>query len=77
MYPKFANNTQNATKIRQQITQVKKILSEPQFKEYEFIIKFIEVIDFNKLNPLNKMTHDSSQAKRNFSNIKIPAILFG
>ena len=24
----------------------------------------------NKLDPLNKMTHDSSQAKRNFSNIK-------
>ena len=24
---------------------------------------------FNKLEPLNKMTHDSSQAKRNFSNI--------
>jgi CRISPR/Cas system CSM-associated protein Csm2 small subunit len=50
--------------------QVKKILSKPQFKEYEFITKFIDVIDFNKLDPLNKMTHDSSQTKRNFSNIK-------
>ena len=70
LYSKFPNNMENVTKIWLQIMQVKKILSEPQFKEYEFISKFIEFNDFNKLDPLNKMTHDSSLAKRNFSNIK-------
>ena len=70
LYSKFPNNMENVSKIWQQIMQVKIILSKPQFKEYEFITKFIDVIDFNKLDPLNKMIHDSSQTKRNFSNIK-------
>ena len=70
LYSKFPDNMDNVSKIWQQIMQVKIILSKPQFKEYEFITKFIDVIDFNKLDPLNKMTHDSSQTKRNFSNIK-------
>jgi len=70
LYSKFPNDMENVTKIWDQITQVNKILSEPQFKENKFITKFIEVVDFNKLDPLNHATHDSSQAKRNFSSIK-------
>ena len=70
LYSKFPDNMDNVSKIWQQIMQVKIILSKPQFKEYEFITKFIDVIVFNKLDPLNKLTHDSSQAKRNFSSIK-------
>ena len=70
LYSKFPNDMENVTKIWDQIMQVNKILSEPQFQKYKFITKFIEVVDFNKLDPLNHATHDSSQAKRNFSSIK-------
>ena len=62
---------QDVTKIWLQIEEVQKILSKPQFKRYEFISKFIEVIDFDRLAHFNHTTHDySSQQKRNFTNIK-------
>ena len=62
---------QDVTKIWLQIAEVNKILSKPQFKRYEFISKFIEVIDFDKLAHFNHTIHDySSQQKRNFTNIK-------
>ena len=51
---------QDVTKIWLQIAEVNKILSKPQFKRYEFISKFIEVIDFDKLAHFNHATHDSS-----------------
>lgn len=49
---------------------MEKILSKPEFKKFEFISQFIRVIDFDSLVLLNHVALDSSQDKRNFSDIK-------
>jgi len=66
---KFPKEVKDATKIWDQIGEVEKMLSKPEFKRYEFVAKFIEVIGFDKLAHFNHTTHDSTQQKRNFGNI--------
>ena len=67
---KFPDEMNNVTKIWEQIAEVKKILSKPQFKRYDFISKFIDVISFDNLAQFNHITHDSTQKKRNFRSIE-------
>ena len=69
LYSKFSNKMQYVTKIWEQIREIEKILSKPEFQRYSFISKFINVINFTKLVNLNNVTHDSNQT-RNFENIK-------
>ena len=70
LYSKYGNEMAKVTKILDQINEVAKILSKPEFKKFEFISKFIQVIDFDRLVLLNHVAHDSTKDNRNFSDIK-------
>ena len=58
------------TQIWKQIVEIEKILSQPKFKRFEFVSKFIQAISYDKLAFLNNISHDSSQLKRDFQSIK-------
>ena len=47
----------------EEIEEIKKILSQDEFKQFQYINDFIDDIDFIGLNPLNTTTHNSSLKK--------------
>ena len=47
----------------EEIEEIKKILSQDEFKQFQYINDFIDDIDFIGLNPLNTITHNSSLKK--------------
>ena len=67
---KFPSEVNFTEKIWEQIDEVKKILSKPEFKDFCFIPEFIDMITFDKLAHFNHIAHDSTKKKRNFKNIK-------
>ena len=47
----------------EEIEEIKKILSQDEFKQFQYINDFMDDIDFIGLNPLNTTTHNSSLKK--------------
>ena len=47
----------------EEIEEIKRILSQDEFKQFQYINDFIDDIDFIGLNPLNTTTHNSSLKK--------------
>ena len=67
---KFPNEVRPAAKIWEQIEEIKKLLSKPEFKDFDFIPEFINTIIFDKITHFNLIAHDSTKTKRNFKSIK-------
>ena len=67
---KFPNEVKPVTKIWDQIEEIKKLLSQPGFENFNFIIQFINTITFDKLAHFNHIAHDSTKTKRDFTTIK-------
>ena len=70
LYSKFPYDMKDVSNILDQINEVGKILSQPRFKRFELISRFVTPITFGKLVSLNHITHDSTQPERNFQSIK-------
>ena len=70
LFSKYPNEMRIETKIWNQIDEVQKMLSKPQFKRFQFISEFLDILQFHNLEHFNHAAHDSSQDKRNFGNIK-------
>ena len=60
---KFPSEVNFTEKIWEQIDEVKKILSKPEFKDFCFIPEFIDMITFDKLAHFNHIAHDSTKKK--------------
>ena len=54
----------------EQLDYIKAILSKEEFSKYDYILDFIEDIQFTKLTPLNTVAHDFSQKNRKIDDIK-------
>jgi chromosome segregation ATPase len=63
---KFPSEVNFTEKIWEQIDEVKKILSKPEFKDFCFIPEFIDMITFDKLAHFNHIAHDSTKKKKKF-----------
>ena len=70
LFSKYPNDMRIETKVWNQIDEVQKMLSKPQFKRFQFISEFLDILQFHNLEHFNHAAHDSSQDKRNFGNIK-------
>jgi len=70
LFTQFSNEMKSVTQIWEQIDEVKKILSKPQFKRFTYVSKFIDEINWTGLKNLNDKAHDSSQKERNFKGIE-------
>ena len=66
LFTHFSKEMKSVTKIWDQIDEVKRILSKPEFKRFTYVSQFIEEINWTQLNNLNEKAHDSTQ-KKNFS----------
>ena len=66
LFTHFSKEMKSVTKIWDQIDEVKKILSKPEFKRFTYVSQFIEEINWTQLNNLNEKAHDSNK-KKNFS----------
>jgi hypothetical protein len=58
------------TNFWDQISEIKDILTKPEFANYKFIIEFIKDIQFTELSSLNSATHDDTEKERNLSDIR-------
>ena len=67
---KFPNEVKPVAKIWEQIEEIKKLLSKPEFKDFDLIPEFINTITFDKLAHFNHIANDSTKTKRNFKSIK-------
>jgi len=67
---KFPNEVKLVTKLWEQIEEIKKLLSKPEFNDFNFITEFINTIIFDKLAYFNYIERDSTKSKRNFKSIK-------
>ena len=70
LFSQFSNEMNSVKHVWDQIEEVKKILSKPQFKRLHYVSKFIDEINWTRLNNLNEQAHDSSQNTRNFKCIE-------
>lgn len=70
LFTQFSNEMNNVTHVWDQIEEIKKILSKPQFERFLYISAFIDEINWTRLNNLNEQANDSSQNKRNFKSIE-------
>lgn len=70
LFTQFSDEMKNVTNIWGQIDEVKSILTKPIFKRYDFVSKFIEEINWTRLQDLNAKAHDSSQQERDFKSIE-------
>ena len=69
LHTKF-NTEDYANNFWDQVGEIKKILSRKEYSKYDFIIKFIDDMEFTQLTDLNKEAHHSEEKKRKFSDIK-------
>ena len=69
LFTHFSKEMKSVTKIWDQIDEVKRILSKPEFKRFSYVWQFIEEINWTQLNNLNEKAHDSTQKKRNFKGL--------
>jgi len=67
---KFPNEVNLVDKVWEQIEEVKRLLSKPEFKDFDFIPEFINTITFDKLAHFNHIAHDSTKKQRDFKTIK-------
>lgn len=70
LYTQFSDEMKNVTNVWEQIDEIKKILSKPQFKRYDFVSKFIDNINYDGLHNINEKAHNLSQKERNFKSIE-------
>ena len=70
LFARFSGEMKSVTKILEQIDEVKRILSKPEFIRFANVSKFIDYINWTGLNNLNEKAHDSSQKTRNFKGIE-------
>ena len=64
LFTHFSKEMKSVTKIWDQIDEVKRILSKPEFKRFTYVSQFIEEINWTQLNNLNEKAHDSTQKKK-------------
>ena len=64
LFTHFSKEMKSVTKIWDQIDEVKRILSKPEFKRFSYVWQFIEEINWTQLNNLNEKAHDSTQKKK-------------
>ena len=64
LFTHFSKEMKSVTKILDQIDEVKKILSKPEFKRFTYVSQFIEEINWTQLNNLNEKANDSTQKKK-------------
>ena len=64
------NTEDYANNFWDQVREIKKILSRKEYSKYDFIIRFIDDMEFTQLTDLNKAAHHSEGKKRKFSDIK-------
>ena len=69
LFSKYPNEMRIETKIWNQIDEVQKMLSKSQFKRFQFISEFLDILKFHNLEHFNA-AHDSLQDQRDFQNIK-------
>ena len=63
LFTHFSKQMKSVTKIWDQIDEVKRILSKPEFKRFKYVWQFIEEINWTQLINLNEKAHDSTQKK--------------
>ena len=68
LYSKFPQ-VQYFTNFWEQINEIKRIFSLPEFIKYNYIVSFIDNIQFYQLDSLNKAAHDPT-SKKNLYDIK-------
>jgi len=70
LFTQFSDEMKSVTNIWEQIDEIKKILSKPQFKRYDFVSKFIDNINYDGLHNINEKADNLSQKERNFKSIE-------
>ena len=69
-YNKYLNNQEFKSNIYDEICSIKQILKKPEFIKYEYMIEFLDSVEFGDLAKLNKVAHPPLK-DRNFDNIRL------
>ena len=69
LYSKFSQG-KYMTNFWDQIAEIKRIFSLPEFNEFDYAVKFIDDIEFYQLDLLNKAAHEPTNKKGDLFNIK-------